>query len=111
MFILYCYIYCSEGVVFKLTVFFFFFFLFLFFVANSDIFFDSTLSRLGGVDGRSAPHLQRSNTVLALLKWVFNSERETMSMTIRTDSQGKGLGLFSYAHEYKVFHSMHIIII
>jgi hypothetical protein len=60
----------------------------LFSTANADIFFDGTLFRLSGADDRRVPPLRDTRTVLALLKWKFNTLDESMSIDLRTDSQG-----------------------
>jgi hypothetical protein len=57
--------------------------------ANADIFFDATLHRLSGSDHRGLSRLHASHTVLALLKWAYFAEDETISLHVRTDSQGK----------------------
>jgi hypothetical protein len=57
--------------------------------ANADIFFDATLHRLSGSDHRALPQLHAHRTVLALLKWAYFAEDETISLHVRTDSQGK----------------------
>ena len=60
----------------------------MFCAANSDIFFDGTLFRLSGADDRRVPPLRETHTVLALLKWFYYSADDSMSITVRTDSQG-----------------------
>jgi hypothetical protein len=60
----------------------------LFSAANADIFFDGTLFRLSGADDRRVPPFRETRTVLALLKWFFNSADESMSINVRPDSQG-----------------------
>jgi hypothetical protein len=58
--------------------------------ANADIFFDATLHRLSGSENRAVPQqLHATRTVLALLKWAYFAEDETISLHVRTDSQGK----------------------
>jgi hypothetical protein len=57
--------------------------------ANADIFFDATLHRLSGSENRALPQLHATRTVLALLKWAYFAEDETISLHVRTDSQGK----------------------
>jgi hypothetical protein len=57
--------------------------------ANADIFFDATLHRLSGSEHRAMPRLHAHRTVLALLKWAYFAEDETISLHVRTDSQGK----------------------
>jgi hypothetical protein len=57
--------------------------------ANADIFFDATLHRLSGTENRALPQLHAHRTVLALLKWAYFAEDETISLHVRTDSQGK----------------------
>lgn len=56
--------------------------------ANADIFFDETLQRVSGA-GLRRPQLQRDRKILALLKWIFNQQSASMSMNVRTDSQGE----------------------
>lgn len=58
-----------------------------FHTANADIFFDDTLRRVAGT-GTAKPLLREKRTILALLKWVFNQKTGSMTMNIRTDSQG-----------------------
>jgi hypothetical protein len=60
-------------------------------IANADIFFDASLFRLSGADDRRVPPLRETRTVLALLKWRLNTEDESLSIELRTDSQGKYL--------------------
>lgn len=55
--------------------------------ANADIFFDDTLQRVSG-SGLRRPQLHRNRKILMLLKWIFNQQGSTMSMNVRTDSQG-----------------------
>jgi len=57
--------------------------------ANSDIFFDGTLDRVAG-SGARRPQLHEKNTILALLKWVYNQKTGSITMNLRTDSQGMG---------------------
>ena len=64
--------------------------------ANADIFLEPTLRRLSGGEGYPVPRLQQERRVLALLKWVYNAESETMSLNVRTDSQGVWRSSISY---------------
>ena len=50
--------------------------------ANSDIYFDKSLVRLG-----DPSTLQLNNTVLALLKWRQAADQRGPSLSLRTDSQ------------------------
>ena len=64
--------------------------IFFFIPANADIFFDLSLRRLSGnLANLPTPQLYGRNTILALLKWVFNGEQESMTLNVRTDSQRK----------------------
>lgn len=58
--------------------------------ANADIFFDATLRRLTGPPAhRPLPTLHAQRTVLALLKWMHQPQDDTISLHVRTDSQGR----------------------